>query len=234
VALLLALTGLLLVACNRTPALPAEAPTAQAAQSCVRPALDDAAALTALESTIGPISLSGVLVNRLAAANRTMESAASADSLMAATCAADSILYLLTGPAGRHAPQDALMPGILPADRDPLSDPGVAISAMSIMEDPPAVEAIRTGIVGDMARWNTPTASWNEIDAAVGNGTVAQIDSPTMQAIGWALLVQRSASLDEARGHARAGTAATTTALQAARQALAVSCVRFPEALCRQ
>jgi hypothetical protein len=232
---MLALSGLLLSACQKAPSLPSEAPTAQAsAQACARPALDDAAALTALESDIGPISLSGTLVNRFAAANRAMEAAAGAGSLATATCAAENVLFLLAGRSGRNAPPDALTPGILPADRDTLTDPGVAMSAMMIMPDPPAAEAIGNGILGDSGRWNTPSAGWSEIDAAVASGTVAQIDSQTMQAIAWALLVQRSANLDEARAHARAGLPATTTALQAARQALAISCVRFPEALCRQ
>jgi hypothetical protein len=233
--LTLALSGVLLAACATAPTLTSEAPTVQAAaQGCERPPLDDAAALIALESGLAPISLSGALVNRFAAANREMEAAASAANLAAASCAAENVLFVLAGRFGRHAPPDAISPGILPADRDPLSDPGVAISAMMIVPDPPAAEAIGTGIVGKRERWSKPTDGWGELDAAVASGTVADLDSKTMQAIGWALLVQRASNLDEARGHARAGVAATSTALQAARQALAISCATFPEALCRQ
>jgi hypothetical protein len=234
--LLVALTGLLLAACTNSPSLssPEASPAQASAQSCPRPALDDAAALTALESDIGPISLSGTLVNRFAAAHRSMEAAAGAGSITTASCEAENVLFLLVGPYGRNAPPGALTPGILPADRDPLSDPGVAMTAMMIMSDAPAAEAIGSGILGDMARWSRPTAGWTEIDAAVTDGSVATLDSQTMQAIGWALLVQRSASVDEAHRYARSGIAATSTALQSARQALDVSCVTFPEARCRR
>jgi hypothetical protein len=106
------------------------------------------------------------------------------------------------------------------------------MSAMTVWSESEAVEAISRDILGSSTRWRTPSAGWNELDEAVASGTVAEVDSRTMQAIGWALLVQRATTLDEARTHARAGLAATKTALDAARQVLRVTCATTEGATC--
>ncbi len=222
----------LLASCTGRSA-PSPSPAEASSQACIRPALDDPEALVARQSAIGQVLVPGTLVNRFAAATRAFEAAANAPDVATARCAAENVLYVLSGRLGRYGPADALTPGILPPDRDPLSDPGLAISAMAIMPDPSTVDAIGTGIVGDGARWSTPTAAWNELDAAVANGTVANLDSPTMQAIGWALLTQRAASLDDARNYARSGLAVASQALQTAREVLAAGCAAFPEAECQ-
>lgn len=234
VALPLLAAGLLLVACARAPSMPGSSPSVQAAvQVCQRPALDDTAALRAQQSDIGAVHLSGTLVNRLAAAHREMEAAAAAGDLAAATCAAENVLYVLVGRQGRNAPADALAPGILPADRDPLTDAGLALAAMAMMPEPSGVEAITQGILGDVGRWSAPTAAWSEIETSVENRTVGDLDSKAMQAVGWAMLIRRASSPEEARRYARAGASATSAALEAARTALAISCEAFPEAQCR-
>jgi hypothetical protein len=233
---LLALSGMVVAACTGAPQRPADTRPAQAqtqTQACARPALDDPTASAATEVSIGQIAISGTLINRFVAANRAMQAAANADDLATATCNAEGVLYVLVGRFGRNAPPDALTPGMLPADRDPLTDPGLGMAALMIMSEKSAADAIATDILGDDARWRTPTAGWNELDAAVESGTVAEIDSRTMQAIGYARLAQRATSLDEARAHARAGLAATSTALDAARKVLAINCAAMPEVECR-
>ncbi len=233
----LALAPLLIASCtgpaNPQPLPPAQASEQGSEQGCIRPILDDPAALVALQSGIGQVSVPGTLVNRFAAATRAFQAAADAPDVATARCAAENVLYVLSGRFGRYGPPDALAPGILPADRDPLSDPGLAITAMTIMPDPATVDALGTGIVGSGARWSTPTAAWNELDAAVADGTVAELDSPAMQAIGWALRTQRATTLEGARNHARSGLDVTSKALQTAREVLAAGCTAFPEAECR-
>jgi hypothetical protein len=233
-------TALLVTSCNRqqAPALnpspiPDSSLTQTAGQSCARPILDDPAASAATDVTYGQISVPGVMVNRFAAAARAMQAAADARDMDTARCGADNILYVLVGRGSRHAPADALSPGILPLDRDPLSDPGLAMTAMSIIGDQAAVDTIATGLVGNQARWTMPTTGWNELDAAVANGSVATLDSPAMQVIGYALLIQGATTLDEARSHGRAGLPVVLTALQTSRDVLSAGCRSVPEAVCR-
>jgi hypothetical protein len=162
-----------------------------------------------------------------------MEAAAEAKDQPAASCAAENVLYLLAGRFGRNAPPDALAPGILPADRETISDPGVAISAMSIMTDQAAVELITSGILGDPGRWMTsPASAWSDLEAAVVSGRLPELDSQTMQAIGYAMLIQRSQNLDDAKRNARSGREAVRKAAEAARQVLAINCESHPEAYC--
>ncbi len=231
----LALTPLFLISCNirQQVSVPDASPAQTSEPGCARPILDDPAAVVALQSNIGQVSVPGSMVNRFVAATRAMQAAADARDTATVQCGAENVLYVLSGRFGRYGPADALTPGILPADRDPLSDPGLAITAMTILPDQTAIEAIGTGIVGSINRWSTPTAGWNELDAAIADGTIAALDSPTMQVIGYALLIQRAGALDEARDAARAGLAVARTTLQTTRDVLASGCASFPEAECR-
>jgi hypothetical protein len=206
---------------------------ASSGHTCPRPAIEDREAVLAQDRGVLQVALSGNMRGRFVAAEKAMEAAAEAKDQPAASCAAENVLYLLVGRFGRNAPPDALAPGILPADRETISDPGVAISAMSIMQDQAAVELIASGILGDPARWTTsPALAWSDLEAAVVSGRLPDLDSQAMQAIGYAMLIQRSQNLDDAKRNARSGLEAIRKAAEVARQVLAINCESYPEAYC--
>jgi len=198
---------------------------------CPRPEIDDPEATAAAARGVPQVILSGVLLGRFAAAEKSMQVAAEAKDQPTANCAAENVMYLLVGRFGRNAPPDALAPGILPADRATLSDPGVAISAMSIMPDQEAVDLIADGILGDAARWTTsPALAWSDLEAAVVSGRSSDLDSQAMQTIGWAMAVQRAPSLDEAKRNARSGLEAVRKGVEVGRKVLAINCASYTDA----
>jgi hypothetical protein len=227
---LCALFSLMTVACG---ALGGHQQVASSGHTCPRPGIEDSEAVMAVERGVPQVMLSGVMLGRFAAAEKAMQAAAEANDQPTANCAAENVMYLLVGRFGRNAPPDALAPGILPADRETISDPGVAISAMSIMPDQPAVDLIAAEILGDPARWTTsPALAWSDLEAAVVSGRLSQLDGQAMQAIGYAMLIQRSSNLDEAKRNARTGVAVIRKAAEVSRHVLAINCASYPEAYC--
>jgi hypothetical protein len=220
-----------------TLGLPA-APVAGAAQSCEVPGS------TIQEVTYGedkslPFALE--LWDRLRMAERALAGVESSPDLDAAHCAGRVVVALFSGTSGRHASVLSFSPGVLPADRDPLLDSGLAFNAANLLlatgYESEGVQMSRA-LLGDFESWYQPSARWDEIDAAVadwapGGDSISALDGTALRVTAWGLIVAQASTLDGARGAASASAADVGASLQVVRDTLHAICTESEEPVCR-
>lgn len=175
-----------------------------------------------------------VLVQRLERADQALAAVREAADLEEAHAAARWALDLLVGPGGRHAGPFTLSPGVLPADGEAVSDPGLALAAYDAASDPAVREAIERVLLGDVDRWRQPARRWDEMDAAIAawtprDNSVASLDGHLPRVVCWTALILDAPSLARAQEYASHGALHLDLSLQAARQALAAAAASPPQ-----
>jgi len=189
---------------------------------------------TRIQGTDTGVSLIYVVQDRFEAARLAMQVVRDAPTINVAQCGAKVTLDVLVGPSGRHTSSTAFSPGMLPADRPQLTDPGIALAIYDTSRNDRVKSEISKGPLGDPGKWREPQKRWDELDAAVarGNSGVSALDSSLLRLVGWALLVQKASDVGAANAIGASGVTDAQAGVDATRAALDALCANAQDARC--